>query len=482
MAVIQARAWAEFNRLVAARGWEVVEPAYLGSAAKHRVRCARQHVFVIVPNSIQQGSALCRECPKPVGVIQRSFAEKVADNGGQVLDTWSGTKRSYRIRCSAGHDTAVRPTNLLQMQGICVLCNKQERARLMLDEFRQMVQMLGGTVEEEIWQGALTPHRCRCPKGHACNPRPSSLKNGQGMCFTCSGGAPGAAWQSFLERMAGLGAEVLEDSWQGSDVPHRVRCRGGHVIRVWPSGAGKGKGICRICAGLDPAEAERGFRARVEAFGGTCLYSAWAGVNTPHLIRCPEGHLTSPRPNDIQQGHTICRACAGKDPATAWRNFTTMVADLGGKVLEASWQGSQEPHLLQCAHGHLTRVRPAGVQQGQGICRFCAGQAWDAFYVVTNNTVGQVKFGITSGDPRPRLRTHAAAGFTRVLRLMTGLPGEDAPMLERAAIKALRLQGKEAVRGREYFELVELPTVLAVVDAYQAGPARPWPQGSAILS
>ncbi|MFE6054501.1 GIY-YIG nuclease family protein [Kitasatospora sp. NPDC056446] len=473
MAVIRAEAWLSFNRLVATRGWAVVEPVYLGSKARHRVRCARRHVFTVVPNSLRKGTGSCRECPEAAGTIRQRFEAKVSDAGGLLLDAWSGTKRAYRVRCSAGHETAVRPANLLSREGMCSVCGKQERARQQLDGFRELVRALGGTLEEESWQGAASPHRCRCPRGHACTPRPASLKNGQGMCPTCSGGTPETAWQGFLERMAALGAEVLEDSWQGSEVPHRVRCRGGHLIRVWPSGAGKGRGICRICAGLDPAEAEKGFRAAVTGAGGTCLYPAWKGVNTPHLVRCPEGHLTSPRPNDVQQGHTLCRACAGKDPATAWRNFTALVADLGGTVLEGAWLGSQEPHLLECADGHVTRVRPAGVQQGQGICRFCAGHAWDAFYVVTDDAAGQVKFGITSGDPRPRLRTHAAAGFTRVLRVMSDLPGEDAPELERAVLKALRAEGRAPVRGREYFGLAELPTVLAVVDAYRAVRARP---------
>ena len=63
--------------------------------------------------------------------------------------------------------------------------------------------------------------------------------------------------------------------------------------------------------------------------------------------------------------------------------------------------------------------QPADAGQRQpgsrGLARFCAGTEWDAFYVVTGS--GVVKFGITTGDGRHRLLTHAGQGYTEVMRL-----------------------------------------------------------------
>ncbi|WP_371798979.1 hypothetical protein OG963_14165 [Streptomyces sp. NBC_01707] len=75
-----------------------------------------------------------------------------------------------------------------------------------------------------------------------------------------------------------------------------------------------------------------------------------------------------------------------------------------------------------------------------------------------------MKFGITSGDPRPRLQDHARSGLRRVVRLHTGLPDTTAPDLERLILSALREAGEVPMRGREYFPARVLHQVLALVD------------------
>ncbi|MPY47110.1 GIY-YIG nuclease family protein [Streptomyces acidicola] len=82
-----------------------------------------------------------------------------------------------------------------------------------------------------------------------------------------------------------------------------------------------------------------------------------------------------------------------------------------------------------------------------------------------------MKFGITSGDPRPRLSDHARDGFDCVIRLIEGLPGDLAPRLERAVLAALRDAREAPVRGREYFPARVLGLVLDVVDGWTRSPA-----------
>jgi hypothetical protein len=101
----------------------------------------------------------------------------------------------------------------------------------------------------------------------------------------------------------------------------------------------------------------------------------------------------------------------------------------------------------------------------------CAGKAWDVFYIVVDEGCGTLKFGITSGDPRPRLSDHARDGFDVVVRLVRGLPGDQAPQLERAVLTALRDAREEPVRGREYFPGRVLALVLDLVDGWTGPPA-----------
>ncbi|MEV5131047.1 hypothetical protein AB0K87_11140 [Streptomyces sp. NPDC053705] len=86
--------------------------------------------------------------------------------------------------------------------------------------------------------------------------------------------------------------------------------------------------------------------------------------------------------------------------------------------------------------------------------------------MVVDDEQGHVKFGITSGDPRPRLREHARDGFTRVVRLLVDLPDDVARPMECDVIATLRLAREKPVRGREYFDSRVLATVLDIVDHY----------------
>jgi hypothetical protein len=159
------------------------------------------------------------------------------------------------------------------------------------------------------------------------------------------------------------------------------------------------------------------------------------------------------------------------DPRVAEAAFRDRVKELGGEVLESGWLGNGKPHRIRCPEGHECTPTPSSVQKGNGICRVCAGKTWDVFYVVADEANGTVKFGITSGNPRPRLGIHARDGFRTVVRLNEGLPGDLAPRLETAVRAALREAREAPVRGREYFPARVLGLVLDVVDGWTASSA-----------
>lgn len=323
---------------------------------------------------------------------------------------------------------------------------------------------LGATVTEPTWLGLNTAHRAVCKQGHDCSPMPSSIRLGRGPCQTCAGNDTRAAERAFRARLEAAGATLLEPRWLGSHKPHRVRCAFGHEVAPWPLSLAQGQGLCRACVGLDPKAAEAAFRARLAELGATLLEPGWLGKDTPHRVKCARGHTSSPRPGDVRVGHGVCRTCVGQDPAVAEAAFRARLAELGATLLEPEWKGSGSPHRVRCQAGHECSPTPDNVRQGNGICRSCAGKAWDAFYVVQDGVRDVVKVGVTSGDPRPRLECHERDGLDEVLRLHTGLPGEVALHLERSILAALRDARETPVRGREYFAGRVLPVVLDLVD------------------
>ncbi|MFD7661039.1 hypothetical protein [Streptomyces sp. NPDC059788] len=216
--------------------------------------------------------------------------------------------------------------------------------------------------------------------------------------------------------------------------------------------------------------AEAAFRARVEELGGAVLEPRWLGSLKLHRIQCAAGHEVKQRPNSVLRGQGLCRACAGNDPKISEAQFRARVAELGGTVLETAWLGVKTPHRVRCAAGHESTPRPTAVQQGGGICRLCMGKTWDAFYVVLDDENQTVKFGITSGDSRPRLATHARDGYHITVRLMRNLPPGAARQVEKATLAALALANVEPVRGHEYFHAAVLPIVLDIADNYPLPP------------
>lgn len=329
--------------------------------------------------------------------------------------------------------------------------------------YRQRLAELGAELLEPEWLGHTKKHHVRCSKGHDCYPQPSGVLRGQGVCVPCGGRDRAAAETAFRARLAALGAELLQP-YVSSKTPHHVRCAAGHECRPRPDRVAQGIGICSACAGNNPAAAEAQFRRRLAELGAVPLYETWLGSSRPHRVRCAAGHVCYSRPNDVQQGDGICRACAGSDTATAEAAFIARLKELGAEPLYGEWLGTKVPHHVRCREGHDCFPAPGTVLGGQGACRKCANKEWNAFYVVISSD--GVKFGVTSGDARRRLQAHARLGYAEIVRLATGLPGTVAPDAENAIRAALALAGEKPVRGREYFCLSCVALILDIADSW----------------
>jgi hypothetical protein len=264
---------------------------------------------------------------------------------------------------------------------MCRECSVKNRVHpwsvLARDAFYQRITEQGAVLLEPEWLGTKTPHHCRCTNGHDCWPLPNGVQQGQGVCRVCGRerkdrARSAQAWKDFQGRIADQGGEVLEAAWLGSNVAHRCRCAKGHECRPRPADIRDGNGMCQTCAGRDSAAAWGAFRQQVAEQGGEVLEPEWLGSNKPHRCRCLKGHECWPTPSSIQGGNGMCRACAGRDPANAWKAFHGCITGQGGVVLESKWLGSNVPHRCRCVNGHECWPRPAGVlYNGQGMCIEC---------------------------------------------------------------------------------------------------------------
>ena len=370
-------AWANFCSRIAELGGVVLEPEWLGSHEPHRCRCAQGHECRPRPKHVRRGIGMCRICagrgPGSGDIARKAFCRRVTELGGEVLEPeWLGAAKPHRCRCAKGHERRLTPNKVQQGGGICAVCAVIPRSQQAWEAFCRRVTELGGEVLEPEWLGAVKPHRARCAKGHKCRPIPANVHQGKGISLVCVTRDSATAWANFRERVVELGGVVLEPEWLGNRKPHRCRCANGHECSPVPGSVQRGNGICRICAGVDPATAWANFRERVAELGGEVLEPEWLGKDTPHRCRCAKGHECSPRPGNVQGGGGICRACANQDPATAWASFREQVTELGGVVLESEWLGAMKFHRCRCPNGHECSISPNRVQQGGGICQVCA--------------------------------------------------------------------------------------------------------------
>ena len=334
--------------------------------------------------------------------------------------------------------------------------------------YRQLLAELGATPNWETWEGLRKAHKIICENGHERSPRPDHVLSGQGICRICKYEERSRKAEAEVrELLAQLGATPDWTEWLGAGKPHRVICKRDHVCHPYPTHIKQGGTPCLRCVALDRGvEAERIYRERLEMLGAVPAWDEWSGSQEPHRVICPARHPTLLRLAQLPSDHVPCRTCAGQDPVVVERKFRERLAELDAQPAWSEWNGADEPHAVICAAGHACSPQPSNVLSGQGPCRFCIGRYWDVFYVVANDSLGTLKFGITSGDPRPRLRTHRGDGYRRTIFLASGL--EDARGLELEMMATLEGHGHQAVRGLEYFRLEALDLVLKTLDSFEA--------------
>jgi hypothetical protein len=130
---------------------------------------------------------------------------------------------------------------------------------------------------------------------------------------------------------------------------------------------------------------------------------------TPVDLVCINGHACRPQPGDILTNGGICKTCAGHDPADAERRFRARVVALGATFAAGARYIDTRTHVdLICTNGHLCRTKPGGVLTGRGICQTCVVR-FDRLYLINHSEANAIKVGIASDTAR--LKIHVRRGY-----------------------------------------------------------------------
>jgi hypothetical protein len=337
------------------------------------------------------------------------------------------------------------------------------------DQLNRLVKTRGWMLLEPTYLGADKRHRVRCASEHEFSVSPHTLLHGHGnKCDECDAIALLEALRAVVEAD---GAILLAQVWTTAKARYLCVCRNGHMTTPNANNIKTMQRVpCLDCSGHDSAAAAKAFTFRVESQGAE-VRGMYVNNSTPVSVRCAFGHITPVLPSNTQQRGFRCSVCAGRDPALAFADFKARLASLRIPITldasETKWHLNQETYHAHCAEGHPCLPMPNRIKNGRGGCDVCANKYSDVVYVVTGPN--GLKFGITSGDPRPRLNDHkriSGGGYDTTVRLWTGLrPFGRAREVELNLRDGLADRDHHPLPGtKEYFPAASLPLVLHILD------------------
>jgi very-short-patch-repair endonuclease len=366
--VRQLQAAERFTTAIALLGGRTVG-SYKKALEKVHCICAKGHDCYPVPGNIQQGVGMCRKCAgRCPEEAEKAFKASIVAKGGRVIGEYIRSSDGVHCICVKGHDCYPLPSGIKQGEGMCRKCagcctEEAEKA------FRASIAAQGGRVIGEYVRSADGVH-CVCASGHDCNPTPSHIQQGVGMCRKCAGRCPEEARKTFNASIAAQGGRVVGEYIRSSDGVHCI-CAKGHDCHPSPNSIQQGQGMCLKCAGHCSEEAEKAFKALIAAKGGRVIGAYIRSTDGVHCI-CANGHDCHPTPAHVQQGQGMCLKCAGCCPDEAEKAFNASIAAQGGRIVGEYIRSADGIHCI-CAKGHDCYPLPSGIRQGQGMCRKCTG-------------------------------------------------------------------------------------------------------------
>ena len=236
-----------------------------------------------------------------------NFYKRINELGGKVIGEYSKDSVRVECKCKNEHECSPIPGNIRQGQGrgMCLICTGQDPETAKQNFYKRIKELEGEVIGEYV--NARVRVECKCKKGHDCNPLPNSIQQGYGMCKICAGNDSKTAKQNFYNNIKKLGGEVIGE-YVNNNTPVKCKCKNEHDCNPRPSGVQQGHGMCLICTGQDPETAKQNFYKRIKELGGEVI-GEYVNNNTPVECKCKNEHICNPRPSDVQQGQGMCNKC-----------------------------------------------------------------------------------------------------------------------------------------------------------------------------
>lgn len=311
--------------------------------------------------------SFCVGSKRTLSAKQRYY-NRVTELGGRITGKYVDKFTRIQCRCIKGHKCNPAPSHLRPGAGMCRICSGTDK-ETSKKKFYRKIKKFGGKVVGE-YVNDNTPVNCVCASGHSCSPRPSDIKQPDrvNMCRTCVNQDPAVSEQNFRDRIKQLGGEVL-GKYISTHLKIQCRCPKGHICNPHPASIRRGCDMCIICLKLDFDTARQNFYDKIKELEGT-VTGEYVGANTAVSCICKYGHECNPYPSNVRLGSGMCITCAGTDPRASEQNFRDRIKELGGKVL-GEYINCHTGIRCVCPQDHISNPSPSYIKQGGGMCASC---------------------------------------------------------------------------------------------------------------
>lgn len=365
----QQQNYDELIKFANENGWHILSETY-SCKDSMQFQCIKneKHIKKSNPSRFRKApDPRCLKCypPDRTKTPEERFIDGIEKLGGKVVGKYVNGRTPVDVLCEKNHDCYATPNSIRDGSKIkCDSCHLIKEGT----RFKENVEKLGGTVVGE-YTGSHTPTDCLCRKGHKCKPTPNNLNQGSNMCIKCAGRCPEEAAKNFRESIEKLGGKMV-GKYTYRDKGVECLCWQNHTCFPTPDHIKAGQGMCIKCSGKCPEEAAKNFKINIEKLDGIVI-GKYIDCDTGVECLCWQGHTCYAIPTCVQQGQGMCRACAGKCPIEAEKQFKIRIEKLGGKLI-GEYDGNHVPVECLCKKNHICWPSPASIQQGRGMCLKCA--------------------------------------------------------------------------------------------------------------
>jgi hypothetical protein len=284
----------------------IVVGKYIKCSKPVQCICINGHECNAIPSHVNAGKGMCNKCARrSPELAKENFIKNIEKLGGKVIGEYINCKLKVYCKCENDHDCYPQPTQVQQGHGICKICTGKD-FNTAKQNFIINIIKLGGHVIGE-YKGAHVAVECRCKFNHIWNALPNSIQQGRGMCLICANQDPETSKQNFTMRIEKLGGKVI-GIYKKSSTPVTCLCKNGHICNPQPTTIQRGSGMCKICSKVDSKTSEENFIKNITKLNGVVIGN-YINNSTPIECKCHNGHICFPRPANIQREEGMCKYC-----------------------------------------------------------------------------------------------------------------------------------------------------------------------------